>query len=63
MINFIELIKECWTCERNHSAELFSEFRRGRDLKLNDKWWSLCRRHYEFYDRKMCLFFDDSFED
>lgn len=56
---FINHIKtKCTKCVRNHSADLYKDSRTMSNIKHNDKWWDLCTRHFEYYDKKMCNFLE-----
>lgn len=55
---FVELVKHCEKCVRNHNADLYKDARSITDIKHLDKWWAICHYHFDYYDRKLCNFLD-----
>jgi len=55
---FINIIKKCRVCRRNHRADLYKDSRTMSDIKYRGRWWDICKKHFEYYDGKMCSFIE-----
>lgn len=54
--SFVQSIKDCKGCFRNHMADLYKSSRAISDIKYDDKWWGLCPDHFDYFDDEMCTF-------
>jgi len=53
--SFINLVKDCPGCLRNHLADFYRDHRTKNDMKHLNKWWRLCSDHLEYLDDEMCM--------
>lgn len=50
-------VASCKKCVRNYVAETSAQDRQFKSVKVSDKWWDLCDRHFEFYERMFFMGF------